>query len=95
MTKSSDQVDKLLAVMDGKEMSVVEMVQRLGPEHRTYFRRNYLDPALEKELIERTIPDKPTSSKQKYRKVKQYREWMVWAGSPPTPSITQCCTDAL
>lgn len=52
--------------MDGKEMSVVEMMRRLGPEHRTYFRRNYLDPALEKELIERTVPDKPTSSKQKY-----------------------------
>ncbi|MGN0296485.1 MAG: Fic family protein [Parafannyhessea sp.] len=71
MTKSSDQVDKLLAVMDGKEMSVVEMMRRLGLEHRTYFRRNYLDPALEKGLIERTIPNKPTSSKQKYRKVKQ------------------------
>ena len=71
MTKSSDQVDKLLAVMDGKEMSVVEMMRRLGLEHRTYFRRNYLDPALEKGLIERTIHNKPTSSKQKYRKVKQ------------------------
>ena len=32
-----------------------------------HFRKSYLLPALKAGLIEMTIPDKPTSSKQKYR----------------------------
>ncbi len=32
-----------------------------------HFRKSYLLPALEAGLIEMTIPDKPRSSKQKYR----------------------------
>jgi len=32
-----------------------------------HFRKAYLLPALEAALIEMTIPDKPKSSKQKYR----------------------------
>ncbi|MCH8510349.1 MAG: hypothetical protein LAT83_01735 [Kiritimatiellae bacterium] len=35
--------------------------------HRPTFRDNYLHPALEKGWIEPTLPDKPTSSNQKYR----------------------------
>jgi hypothetical protein len=35
--------------------------------HRPTFRDNHLHPALETELIEMTIPEKSSSSKQKYR----------------------------
>lgn len=70
VTQSSDPVENLLAVLGDREMSIGELMQELGLEHRTNFRRNYLDPALEQGLIERTVPDKPTSSKQRYRKTK-------------------------
>jgi ATP-dependent DNA helicase RecG len=35
--------------------------------NREHFRKNYLQPASEINLIELTIPEKPNSSKQKYR----------------------------
>ncbi|WP_365728581.1 Fic family protein [Ruminococcus sp.] len=43
-------------------------MKRLELSHRPTFRKNYLTPALDKKLIERTIPDKPNSKNQKYRK---------------------------
>jgi len=39
----------------------------LGLKHRETFLNNYLKPLLKSGWIEMTIPDKPTSSKQKYR----------------------------
>jgi hypothetical protein len=35
--------------------------------HRTNFKENYLDIALEMNWIEMTIPERKTSKKQKYR----------------------------
>ena len=43
-------------------------MQFVGLTHRATFQKNYLNPAIEAGLIERTIPDKPKSPKQKYRK---------------------------
>ena len=39
----------------------------LGLNDRKNFREVYLNPAIEDKLVSLTIPDKPTSSKQKYR----------------------------
>jgi DNA-binding HxlR family transcriptional regulator len=44
-----------------------ELMVKLRLSHRAYFRTQYLNKAIELGLVEPTIPDKPTSSKQKYR----------------------------
>ena len=41
---------------------------RLALSHKATFRKNYLNPALEKYQIEWTIPERPNSRNQKYRK---------------------------
>ena len=63
----TDQVKSLLKALNAKPLSAVECMQRLKLSHRPTFRANYLHPALEQGLIERTIPDKPNSRLQKYR----------------------------
>ena len=65
--------ERLLAVLGEDTLSAAELMERLGLSHRPTFRQNYLNPALEQELIERTIPDKPNSRNQKYRKCKKGR----------------------
>jgi Fic family protein len=63
-------VDRLLYALGNNTLSAVEIMERLGLSHRPTFRKNYLNPALEQNLIERTIPDKPNSRNQKYKKRK-------------------------
>jgi len=63
----SDQVQRLISVMQEKEYSLAELMQLLDLSHRATFQKNYLNPALDTNLIERTIPDKPKSPKQRYR----------------------------
>ncbi len=73
----SDQVKVLISVMAKESYKALELMEVLKLSHRPTFRKNYLSPALEMKLIERTIPDKPNSRLQKYRltaKGKQYRE---------------------
>ena len=64
------QVERLLEVIGDKEYSTKEPMELLGLKHRPTFIDNYLLPTLELGLIEMTVPDKPNSSKQKYKKVK-------------------------
>jgi len=47
--------------------SIVELMQLVGRSDRTKFRNQVLNPLLEEGLLLMTIPDKPTSSLQKYR----------------------------
>ena len=64
----TDPVAKLLAVLADKELSISELMQLLNLKHKPTFRNNYLKPALAKGLIEMTVPDKPSSKNQKYRR---------------------------
>ena len=57
---------RLLRVMSG-EMTRQRLQEVLGLKHEDHFRKAYLIPALRSGLIEMTIPDKPRSSKQRYR----------------------------
>ncbi len=62
--------ERLFSVLGDNTLSAAELMERLGLSHRPTFRKNYLNPALEQNLIERTIPDKLNSKNQKYRKCK-------------------------
>jgi Fic family protein len=57
---------RLLMALSG-EMTRRQLREALGLKDDEHFRKSYLLPALEAGLIEMTVPDKPRSSKQKYR----------------------------
>jgi ATP-dependent DNA helicase RecG len=60
------QVKNMLKILKG-DMARDEIMSALGLNDRKNFREVYLNPAIADELVALTIPDKPTSSKQKYR----------------------------
>ena len=65
----SETVKKLLAVMECDiPYTSKTLMERLGLKSREGFRRNYLHPAIELNLIRMTIPDKPNSRNQRYIK---------------------------
>ncbi len=66
-TQSADPIERLLAALLAGEMSAGKLREILGIKHRPTFRANYLHPAIQAGLIERTLPDKPNSRLQKYR----------------------------
>ena len=61
-------IQKLLNAIGDSELSAKEIMDILGLSHRASFRMHYLNPALERGLIIMTIPDKPNSKNQKYKK---------------------------
>lgn len=66
-TQLADPVARLCWVLADKPLSISEAMSLLGLSQKRNFRERYLNPALGAEYIARTIPDKPNSSKQKYR----------------------------
>lgn len=66
----AEQVKMVLNAIGEDTISGKELMERVGLKHRPTFRKNYLLPAIEDGYLEMTIPDKPNSSKQKYRKLK-------------------------
>ncbi|NBU72656.1 MAG: hypothetical protein EBS53_14645 [Bacteroidetes bacterium] len=65
-TEVATEVKKLVSLISG-EHSSKELKVSLLLKNDEHFRKQYVKPALEQGLIEMTIPDKPNSSKQKYR----------------------------
>lgn len=62
----TEQVKQLLIAAVG-EKSREELMATVGLKARVNFSRNYLEPALEAGLLERTLPGSPNSPTQKYR----------------------------
>lgn len=65
--QDDDHVQRLISVMEHREYNLTELMSLLGLSHRSTFQQNYLNPAIEAGQIERTIPDKHKSPKQRYR----------------------------
>lgn len=66
----SEYVRKLLGVMEYNiPYTGKTLMDRLNLKSRETFRRNYLHPAMEQGLVTMTVPDKPNSRNQRYRRV--------------------------
>ena len=66
---SQDQVEILNICSN--ECGIKDLMARIGRSNRTKFRDQVLNPLISNKHIEMTIPDKPSSSKQKYRLTKR------------------------
>jgi len=62
---------RLLRALGNETLSAAELMRRTWLSHMQAFRRNCLNPALGQRLIERTVPEKPSSSRQKYRRARK------------------------
>jgi len=70
------EVRRMLSVISG-EMTRGQIQEKLGIRDEKHFRENYQQVAVKFGLIEMTIPDKPRSSKQKYRLTEKGRELLT------------------
>lgn len=68
VTNLSVQVKKLIINLNNKSLSPIELqlVIEHAPKSRPYFKKHYLDPAVELDLVTMTHPDNPKHPKQKY-----------------------------
>ena len=64
---STDQVCALIKILEERELSVKELMEELGLNHRPTFRSNYLHPALNEGFVVPIYPEQPSHPKQKYR----------------------------
>lgn len=70
LTNEDINIKKLLDVMEVNiPLSAKEIMEKLNIKSKETLRNVYLDPAIKKDLIKLTIPDKPTSKNQKYYKI--------------------------
>lgn len=74
--QATGQAGPSLLAYFGEPKTSREIQDALGLRHRETFLDNYLTPMLENGLLDRTIPDKPTSPNQKYRLTAKGRAWL-------------------
>lgn len=66
----SETVRKMLEIMEyDTPYTRKTLMEKLGLKSRDGFHRNYLQPALEMNLIQMTLPDKLNSRNQRYIKI--------------------------
>lgn len=68
-------VEVLIGAIQG-ELSRTDMMKIIGLKDRMHFSREYLQPALDAGVIEMTLPDKPKSTKQKYRLTEKGKQFL-------------------
>lgn len=66
-TKSTETMNEVIAFCE-QPRSLTEIMSHLGLKHRNNTKIRYIDPLLEGGFLEMTIPDKPRSKRQKYRR---------------------------
>lgn len=66
-TKLEEKSQKILEICGKQARSRTDIMEEINLTDRKYFKENYLDPLLEADLLKMTLPDKPTSPKQKYK----------------------------
>ncbi|CCY53167.1 predicted transcriptional regulator containing an HTH domain and an uncharacterized domain shared with the mammalian protein Schlafen [Coprococcus sp. CAG:782] len=64
--QNGQDMDKLIADFCREPKSVQEIMDEFELDSRTSFRRKYLTPMLKNGVLKMTIPEKPSSKKQKY-----------------------------
>ena len=72
---SRDQVKILAKASTGAALT--ELMTVAERTNRTKFRDQVIQPLMDQGLLEMTLPDKPTSSQQKYRLTVQGAAWLV------------------
>lgn len=71
------QVTAQVAIFCQRPRAAREIMEHLNLHHWKTFQTNYLIPRIKNGLLERTIPDKPTSRLQKYRLTEKGRAWLA------------------
>jgi len=59
------------------KQGITDLLTLVGRTNRTKFRTDLLNPLLEDGLVEMNIPDKPKSSKQRYRTTKKGQSVLI------------------
>ena len=68
-TQTTEYVKRIIAAMDyDVNYTATEIMTKLGIKSKETFRKNYLNPAMALNLVEMTLPDKPSSRNQRYVK---------------------------
>lgn len=65
--RSTETMNEILIYCE-QARSLTEIMNKLGLKHRNNLKTKYIDPLLENRFLETTIPDKPNSPNQKYRR---------------------------
>ena len=71
MTKSVTKLNETLnEILDfcSTPRSMIEIMSHIGLRHRYNVKHRYIDPLIESGLLVMTIPDKPNSRSQKYKR---------------------------
>ena len=76
----TDPVAALLNSIGTNTLGTKEIMRALSLSHKPTFRKNYLQPALQANWIERTQPNTPTSPTQRYRLTRKGLDWLSSAG---------------